>query len=144
MAYMSQELKRELAPGIKAVLKKYGMKGSIGVRHYSTLVVNIKSGDLNIMREINRSNRVDCQRHWNHLLDYQQRDYESLSAHSVDQYQGIIGQFVNEIIGAMMTGNFDKFDIMSDYHHVGWYIDINVGKYDTPYIWNAPRQKVAA
>ena len=43
MAYMNQNLKAELAPGIKAVLKKYGMKGSIAVRHNMTLVVNIKS-----------------------------------------------------------------------------------------------------
>ena len=33
MAYVSQEKKKQLAPAIKAVLKKYGMKGSIAVRH---------------------------------------------------------------------------------------------------------------
>ena len=50
MAYMNQNLKAELAPGIKAVLKKYGMKGSIAVRHNMTLVVNIKSGKLDIIQ----------------------------------------------------------------------------------------------
>jgi len=44
MSYMSQEKKKQLAPAIKAVLKKYGVKGSIGVRHHSSLVVNIKEG----------------------------------------------------------------------------------------------------
>ena len=32
MAYISQQDKKELAPGIKRVLKKYGMKGSIAVK----------------------------------------------------------------------------------------------------------------
>ena len=44
MAYVSQEDKKKLAPAIKAVLKKYNMKGSIAVRHHSTLVVNLKAG----------------------------------------------------------------------------------------------------
>ena len=44
MAYMSQQQKAALSPAIKAVLKKYNMKGTIAVRHRSTLVVNIKSG----------------------------------------------------------------------------------------------------
>ena len=49
MANMNQKLKAELAPGIKAVLKKYGMKGSIAVRNHMVLVVNIKSGKLDVM-----------------------------------------------------------------------------------------------
>ena len=46
MAYISQDDKKELAPAIKAVLKKYGMKGTIAIRHHSSLVVNIKSGPI--------------------------------------------------------------------------------------------------
>ena len=58
MAYMSQEKKAELAPGIKAVLKKYNMKASISVRHHTGLVVTIKSGPLfrdqhNAYKEVN-------------------------------------------------------------------------------------------
>ena len=44
MAYVSQENKAELAPAIKKVLNKYGMKGSISIRHHSTLVVTLQSG----------------------------------------------------------------------------------------------------
>ena len=44
MAYVSQEDKARLAPGINRVLKKYNMKGSISVRHHSTLVVTVRSG----------------------------------------------------------------------------------------------------
>ena len=46
MAYISQQDKKDLAPAIKAVLKKYGMKGTISINHYSSLVVTIHSGIL--------------------------------------------------------------------------------------------------
>jgi len=42
MAYVSQADKKRLAPGIKAVLKKYDMKGTIAVRNHRTLVVKLR------------------------------------------------------------------------------------------------------
>ena len=51
MAYISQDNKKELAPAIKAVLKKFNMKGSIGIRHHSTLVVTLQSGSIEFDRD---------------------------------------------------------------------------------------------
>jgi hypothetical protein len=42
MAYISQKMKKELAPAIKSVLQKFGVKGSIAINNHSSLVVNIK------------------------------------------------------------------------------------------------------
>ena len=44
MAYIGQKEKKELAPAIKAVLKKFGMKGTIGIDHHRGLKVNLKEG----------------------------------------------------------------------------------------------------
>ena len=44
MAYVDQEKKKKLAPAIKAVFKKHGVKGTIAVKHHMTLVANIKEG----------------------------------------------------------------------------------------------------
>ena len=46
MAYISQEKKKELAPAIKAVAKKYGMKVTIGIDNHSSLIVRVKEGPL--------------------------------------------------------------------------------------------------
>ena len=54
MAYVSQEDKARLAPGINRVLKKYNMKGSISVRHHSTLVVTIRSGAIDFTGNFKR------------------------------------------------------------------------------------------
>ena len=53
MAYVSQEMKKELAPAIKAVLKKYNVKASISVYNHSTICVNIKSGPIDFISEAN-------------------------------------------------------------------------------------------
>lgn len=108
MAYVPQSLKKKLAPAIKAVLKKYGVQGSIAVRHHSTLVVNLRKGKLDLKENPNV--------YW-------------LESH----YEGEVLSFYKELKEAMNNGNFDKSDIQSDYFHVGWYTDINVGKWDKPY-----------
>jgi hypothetical protein len=49
MAYFNQERKQERAPVIKAILKKYGVKGSLAVRNHMTFVLNIKSGKIDFI-----------------------------------------------------------------------------------------------
>ena len=46
MAYVSQKDKAKLSPAIKAVLKKYKMKGTIAIKHHFSLVVNLQSGPI--------------------------------------------------------------------------------------------------
>ena len=47
MAYIDQERKSEIAPLVKGVLAKYGIKGTLSIRNHSTLVLTIKSGRIN-------------------------------------------------------------------------------------------------
>ena len=42
MAYINQEMKKELAPGIKAALSKHALKGTIAVENQRTIVVKVK------------------------------------------------------------------------------------------------------
>ena len=123
MAYMNQEKKAKLSPAIKAVLKKYNMKGSIAVRNYSTLVVNIKSGKLDVLGNAKKNglNANDT--------------YIDVNTYWIDtHYTGKVKNFLLELKAAMMSGNHNNSDIMTDYFDVGWYIDINVGNWNKPYI----------
>ena len=119
MAYMSQTQKAAMSPAIKAVLKKYNMKGTIAVRHNSTLVVNIKSGKLDVMGETK-----DCQ------------GCEKISINPYylkDNHQGETYFFLKELVAAMNVGNYDNSDVQTDYFDCGHYIDINIGSWDKPY-----------
>ena len=76
MAYISQQDKKDLAPGIKRVLNKYGMKGSIAIKHYSSLVVNLQKGP----------------------IDFDMDGYTSVNVYHIDKhYTGIAKDFLNEL-----------------------------------------------
>lgn len=113
MAYVSQSLKAELAPTIKAVLKKYNMKGSISVRHHSSLVVTIKQG----------------------AIDFGTDDYIQVNTYWInDHYEGVARDFLNELKDAMEGPNFfNEDDAQTDYFHRSHYIDINIGAWNKPY-----------
>lgn len=112
MAYMNQEKKAKLSPAIKAVFKKYNVKGSIGVDNHSTLVINIQSSSIDFGDDYIQVNRF-----W---ID--------------ENHEGIARDFLNEVHQAAMALNYDNSDLMSDYHDVGYYVNINIGKWNKPYI----------
>jgi len=142
MAYMSQEKKKALTPAIKAVLKKYNAKASIAVRHHSTLVVNIKSSDLDIVSASNEARLDQIERELYHNPNYyvQLDDYVNVNEYWIeDTYKKHpeIVSFLTELKSAMEGDDFfNEDDIMTDYFHRSHYIDINVGSYDKPYVCN--------
>jgi hypothetical protein len=137
MAYMSQEKKAKIAPKIKAILAKYKVKGSLAVRNHSTLVLNLKSGSIDF---IANSNKV-C------TNDFYQMDrgftpntsgYDQVNPyHFKGHYDGVALAFMQEVFAAMNDGNWDKSDIQSDYFNVGWYVDVNIGKWNKHYVVEA-------
>lgn len=131
MAYVSQECKAKLAPAIKAVLKKYNVKGSIAVRHHSTLVVNIKSGEIDFVNNLNETLRERARGE----QVYQADGYIDVNVYHIDsQYTGVAREFLLELHAAMKGPDFfDHSDIQTDYFHVSHYTDINIGRWDKPY-----------
>lgn len=121
MAYVSQELKTRLAPKIKAICKKYGIKASLAVRNHSTLVLNVKSGTLDFFEEFARGE--DARKFGIQVNPY----------HYEKHFTGKSLKFLTEVIDAMNDGNYDHSDIQTDYFNVGWYIDVNIGKWNKPY-----------
>jgi len=137
MAYMSQEKKAKIAPKIKAVLAKYKVKGSLAVRNHSTLVLNLKSGAIDF---IANSNTVCGNDYYQAARGFtpNTRGYDDVNPyHFQNHYDGVALKFMKEIFVAMNDGNWDKSDIQSDYFNVGWYVDVNVGKWDKHYVVEA-------
>jgi hypothetical protein len=133
MAYVSQELKSKLSPAIKAVCKKYGIKASIAVRHHSTLCLNVKSGAIDFIGNSNRVCGADfyqVQRGFKpNTTGYDQVNPYHFQSH----YDGDAKAFLSEVLAVMNDGNWDKSDIQSDYFNVGWYVDVNIGRWNQPY-----------
>ncbi len=120
---MNQEKKKELAPNIKKALKKHNMKGTLSVDNYSTLRLTLQSGPIDF-KYIGQDGETI-----RHINEYWYKD------HFKDNPEALA--FLSEVIPAMNNGNHDNSDIMTDYFDVGWYISVNLGKWDKPYIVNA-------
>jgi hypothetical protein len=51
-----------------------------------------------------------------------------------EHFSGVALSFLKEVFVAMNNGNHDRSDIQSDYFDVGWYVDVNIGKWNSPYV----------
>jgi len=135
MAYVSQADKKELAPAIKKVLAKYKMKGSISIRHHSTLVVNLQSGAIDFKDYSHGDGYIQVNPYW--INDHYDNNH-------------VARDFLNELKDAMEGPNFfNNDDAMTDYFSRSHYTDINVGKWNKPYFLQetakkAPKKPVQA
>lgn len=98
------------------MLKKRGLKWTLSIMNRSTLVITITEWPLNFIKN-----------------DGQFRQ-EVNEYHINTQYDWDVKECLLEIKEAMMVGNWNNSDLMSDYFDVGWYIDINIWTYRKPYI----------
>ena len=134
MAYMNQEKKKRLAPAVKAVMTRYGVKGSLSVRNHSTLVLNIKSGRLDFIGNLNAN-----------MQNYRAFGQSRIAPQAVDNVQinqywyhehftGEVLAFLKELF-AVLKGDewYDRSDAMTDYFDTAYYIDVNVGSWGKPY-----------
>lgn len=131
MAYMNQEKKAKIAPAVKAILKRYGVKGTLAVRDHSALVLNIKTGSLDFIADYNKgindnpySRSVPADKY----IDVNPYHYDK---HFSDKK---IVKFLDEVLRAMNTGNHDNSRSEIDYFDVGWYVRVNIGKWNNPYV----------
>lgn len=141
MAYVSQERKQSLAPAIKAVLKKYGVKGSLSIRTHSSLVLTIKSGKIDFVENfIETDNKVLHGRKMSQdQIDYIRKN-QSVDVNPYwyhEHFSGKAKDFLKEVLAAMNNGNHDNSDIQTDYFDVGWYVDVNIGRWNQPYVYVA-------
>lgn len=132
MAYVSQDLKYRIAPKVKEILKRHNVKGTLSVRDRSTLALTIREGAIDFISNSNETCANDPYQVAHGVkpsigyIDVNPYHYEK-------HFSGAALSFLNEIFGAMNEGNWDKSDSQSDYFDVGWYSDINIGRYDKHY-----------
>ena len=133
MAYMNQERKKELAPGIKEVLTLASSKapvpygafnpGAFRVNNHIELIVTLTEG----------------------ILDFGTLErHVSTNPYNIkNHYKGIAQKFLLELLDAMQgTIYYDRSDIQTDYFDVAYYISIHIGKWDKPYILHTYVNKI--
>lgn len=140
MAYMNQERKAKLAANVKAVMPK-GWKYTVAVRNHSTIVLTIQSAPVDLIGEMIRVGNAG--RAANGFAEWTARPHADVNVYHLDgQFDESLATF-EQIKAALNDGNHNRSDLQSDYHDVGWYVDINVGRWDKPFV-NTAAEAVAA
>ncbi|CAB4130261.1 hypothetical protein UFOVP116_350 [uncultured Caudovirales phage] len=123
MAYFTQDMKKAIAPKVKALCAKYGVKGSMSVKHHSQVCLTIKSGKIDFFKDVSNDSYSKA------------RGYVQVNHYHIDKhFSGKAAEFLNEAKRILNSGNYDNSDIQSDYFDVGFYVSMNIGKWDQPYV----------
>ena len=135
MAYMNQELKAKIAQALKPILAKYKVKGSLSVRNHSSIVLTLKSGAIDF---IGNSNQVCSNDSYQVARGFKPNGtgYDQVNPYWFqDHYDGKAKAFLTEAFKALKSADwYDESDSMSDYFNIAYYVDVNIGKWNAPYI----------
>ena len=123
MAYMSQENKARIQALLKEVMPK-DYKWSLRVRHSMVLILTISKAPHDLVGII-RENGYTGEDEYAYIHGCDHSRYFKGHPELIDLF--------NKISRALGDGNHNNSDVMSDYFDVGWYTEINIGRYDKPF-----------
>ncbi len=127
MAYISTEKVKEIRTQLKKVFPN--LKFSIRKLHYSKVKIIIKSGNIDFITDYNATN---------------QRKYLSINEYSIDKFTGVSKDALKKVYKiAKFQGWYDNSDSMSDYFDTAYFIDVQIGDWEKPYILKKTFNKVS-
>lgn len=129
MAYIDQKKKAVISANLAPVLARYGLKGTLSVRNHLAIVLTLKSGRIDFIKNFNtrgvktgREERpagtcLDVNPYWYH-----------------EHFDGDAKAFLSEALRALKSADwYDRSDAMTDYFDTAYYVDIKIGRSDRPY-----------
>lgn len=137
MAYISQAEKQAIAPAVKNILKRFGVKGTLSIHQSSTIHLTLTSGGIDFIGSANRRNKERALARGE--TAYVVKDSMDVNVYWIDDhFDGVAAEFLNQAVAALKgEGWFDHSDIQTDYFHKKHYVSISVGKWNKPYILQA-------
>jgi hypothetical protein len=144
MAYVDQEKKAKIAPVVKAICKRYGVKASLSVKHHMTLTLTIQSSGIDFIGNFNKV-AGSVPRHYNDQFRPAKDHIEVNTYWQHNHFSGVAKEFLEEVKQALLGPDyFDHSDIMADYYHCSHYISIHIGRWDKPYKYAPADSLIAA
>lgn len=142
MAYINQDQKAKIAASLKRVIPA-GWKYSLAVRNHSTLVLTISEAPVDLLG--NWFATVNARRANQNDEPMEPTGSVGINTYYVrEQFSSDLSPKFVAILDAMNEGNHDRSDLQSDYHDVGWYTDIRIGKWDRPFVCTRSTELLAA
>lgn len=135
MAFMNQERKKQLAVHLKKAMEGFGLKYTLRVHHHSTIIMTISEGPIDFIGNANEVLKEKLPAEQYALRGNRVEKYLQVNTYWINEhFTGAAAAALSAAKAALSVGNHDRSDIMSDYFDVGWYVNINVGQWDKPYV----------
>ena len=137
MAFISTSEVKQIRNALKERFGK-DLKFSVRREHYSNVDISLVSGNINFY-----DGSLDREDKWNDDAPVNKFDgYAQINEYYTENYGKHKG-LLNEIVHIVKTSPdrewFDKSDAMTDYFHTAYYFNINIGKWDKPYVFTGAK-----
>ena len=129
MAYIKTEEVAAIRGQLKEKFK--GLKFSVRKQHHSSVSVTIKAGNVDFSDILDDNGYAQINQYWLNRTGKHEHLFEEI-------YKVI------KTAPASVEGGrewFDDSDSMTDYFHTAFYMSVNIGSWDKPYVYNNPYSK---
>lgn len=140
MAWVQKETVTKVRTGLKILNKEYGMKATVAGTNSHSLKVNISSGSIDFIQNridmLEGDHRYTAEEKANHIKYLT----EFNSGIQVNHYwletsfSGLALEYLQKVKALMQVDHWDKSDVQSDYFHCAYYMNIDIGKWNKPYV----------
>jgi len=127
MAYIRTDEVAAIRGQLKAKFPQ--LKFSVRKQHHSSVIVTIKSGTVDFSELLDEHGYAQTNQYWLSRMGKHQALFEKI-------YEVI------KTAPASVPGGrawFDESDSMTDYFHTAFYMSVNIGSYDRPYVCSKPK-----
>lgn len=125
MAYVSKEKKAKIAAALKVCIPQ-GWKYSLAIRNHMTIALTVYSAPFDLIGAFEQTEHFDPS-----TTTYVSVNPYHYRSHLKDE---CVADVFEQIFAALNIDNFDESDIMTDYFHVGHYVDFHIGRWDKPFV----------
>ncbi|PNX49312.1 MAG: hypothetical protein BV459_00230 [Thermoplasmata archaeon M11B2D] len=141
MAYVSKEKKAKIRAELKKVVPK-DWKWSLAVDNHSTIVMTVYSAPVDLMAEYARvvMDKLKYKTDYHSVEAYKRLSanaptYVDVNPYWFRDYFDETLEVIENIMSALNTDNYNNSDIQADYFDVGHYVDLNLGRWNKPFVY---------
>ena len=146
MAYMDQENKKRIAGLLKKEFgtsaKKRGFSYTLSVDNHSTLVMTISKGTIdfisnyieNYKKRVHPVDDYEKERSEQYIKELEKSNHLNVNVYHIDtSFTDECLDIMKRALKCLNDGNHNNSDIQRDYFDVGWYVTIQIGRWNKPY-----------
>lgn len=140
MAYVTEQIITKARTALKTLNKEYGVKATLSGKNSSTLYLTIAEGPIDFVDNYCKTVKANCSMHdVDQTIAWVQREQNiSVNQYYLDSsFSGIALEYLEKAKAIMYADHWDKSDIMTDYFHCAYYVNINIGRWNKPYKFTA-------